>query len=108
MRVFFVYSDANSAPPMDRFDASRIFERLREINTLVNLQRKKDNKPDLRFFYLLLYDIFISKDRTKFFDCIIPVVPVVDSSNSYNQFISHLEKNNLLSEFNDGFLQGIS
>ena len=108
MRVFFVYSDANSAPPMDRFDASRIFERLREINTLVNLQRKKDNKPVLRFFYLLCDDIFISKDRTKFFDCIIPVVPVVDSSNSYNQFISHLEKNNLLSEFNDGFLQGIS
>ena len=93
---------------MDRFDASRIFERLREINTLVNLQRKKDNNPVLRFFYLLRDDIFISKDRTKFFDCIIPVVPVVDSSNSYNQFISHLEKNNLLSEFNEGFLQGIS
>lgn len=93
---------------MDRFDASRIFERLREINTLVNLQRKKDNKPALRFFYLLRDDIFISKDRTKFFDCIIPIVPVVDSSNSYNQFISHLKKNNLFSEFNDGFLQGIS
>ena len=93
---------------MDRFDASRIFERLREINTLVNLQRKKDNKPVLRFFYLLRDDIFVSKDRTKFFDCIIPVVPVVDSSNSYNQFISHLDKNNLLSEFNEGFLQGIS
>jgi len=93
---------------MDRFDANRIFERLREINTLVNLQRKKDNKSVLRFFYLLRDDIFISKDRTKFFDCIIPVVPVVDSSNSYNQFISHLEKNDLLSEFNEGFLQGIS
>lgn len=93
---------------MDRFDASRIFERLREINTLVNLQRKKDNKSVLRFFYLLRDDIFISKDRTKFFDCIIPVVPIVDSSNSYNQFISHLEKNGLLSEFNEGFLQGIS
>ena len=93
---------------MDRFDASRIFERLREINTLVNLQRNKENKPVLRFFYLLRDDIFISKDRTKFFDCIIPVVPVVDSSNSYNQFISHLEKNNLLSKFNEGFLQGLS
>lgn len=93
---------------MDRFDESRIFERLREINTLVNLQRTKDNKSVLRFFYLLRDDIFISKDRTKFFDFIIPVVPVVDSSNSYNQFISHLEKNNLLPEFNEGFLQGIS
>lgn len=93
---------------MDRFDANRIFERLREINTLVNIQRKKNNKAILRFFYLLRDDIFISKDRTKFFDYIIPVIPVVDSSNSYNQFISHLNKNHLLSAFDAGFLQGIS
>lgn len=93
---------------MDRFDASRIFERLREINTLSNLQRKKDKKSVLRFFYLLRDDIFVSKDRTKFFDCIIPVVPVVDSSNSYDQFIAHLKKNDLFSKFSEGFLQGIS
>ena len=53
-------------------------------------------------------DIFTSKDRTKFFDYIIPVVPVVDSSNSYNQFITHLKKNDLFSKFDEGFLQGIS
>lgn len=35
-------------------------------------------------------------------------IPVVDSSNSYNQFISHLNKNHLLSAFDEGFLQGIS
>lgn len=93
---------------MDRFDANRIFERLREINTLVNLQREKNNKPVLRFFYLLRDDIFVSKDRTKFFDYIIPIVPVVDSSNSYDQFISHLKKNDLVSMFNEAFLQSIS
>lgn len=93
---------------MDRFDANQIFERLREINTLANLQRKKENKHILRFFYLLRDDIYTSKDRTKFFDCIIPVVPVVDSSNSYDQFISHLKRNNLLEQFDEGFLQGIS
>lgn len=47
---------------MDRFDAHRIFERLREINTLANIQIEKDNKNPLRFFYLLRDDIFISKD----------------------------------------------
>lgn len=93
---------------MDRFDAHRIFERLREVNTLANIQRSKERKKILRFFYLLRDDIFISKDRTKFFDYIIPVVPVVDSSNSYNQFISHLKKNDLFSKFDEGFLQGIS
>ncbi|MBD5160793.1 MAG: hypothetical protein HDT14_01985 [Oscillibacter sp.] len=30
----------------------------------------------LRFFYLLRDDIFDTKDRTKFFDYIVPVVPV--------------------------------
>ena len=93
---------------MDRFDASEIFERLREINTLANIQRIKDGKQPLRFFYLLRDDIFVSKDRTKFFDLIIPIVPVVDSSNSYDQFIEHLKKNNLFDKFDENFLQGLS
>lgn len=93
---------------MDRFNANRIFERLREVNTLANIQLQKENKKVLRFFYLLRDDIFISKDRTKFFDYIIPVVPVVDSSNSYDQFISHLKKGRLFEKFNESFLQGLS
>lgn len=93
---------------MDRFDANRIFERLREVNTLTNLQRKKDNKKVLRFFYLLRDDIFVSKDRTKFFDYIVPIVPVVDGSNSYDQFLSHLKKNDLTGKFDERFLHGIS
>lgn len=93
---------------MDRFDANRIFERLREVNTLTNQQRKNDGKKVLRFFYLLRDDLFVSKDRTKFFDYIIPVVPVMDSSNSYDQFIAHLKKNDLYEKFDVSFLQGIS
>lgn len=93
---------------MDRFNANRIFERLREVNTLANIQLQKENKKVLRFFYLLRDDIFISKDRTKFFDYIIPVVPVVDSSNSYDQFISHFKKGGLFEKFNESFLQGLS
>lgn len=93
---------------MDRFDASEIFERLREINTLANIHRIKDGKQPLRFFYLLRDDIFVSKDRTKFFDLIVPIVPVVDSSNSYDQFIEHLKKNKLFDKFDENFLQGLS
>ena len=92
----------------DRFEASSIFERLREINTLANIQLEKEKKPPIRFFYLLRDDIFTSKDRTKFFDFIIPVIPVVDSSNSYNQFINLLKKNNLFEKFDENFLQGLS
>lgn len=56
---------------MDRFNANQIFERLREVNALVNIQRKERHPSDytpLRFFYLLRDDIFDTKDRTKFFD----------------------------------------
>ena len=93
---------------MDRFNANKIFERLREVNTLANIQLQKESKKILRFFYLLRDDIFISKDRTKFFDYIVPVVPVVDSSNSYDQFISHFKKGGLFEKFNESFLQGLS
>lgn len=93
---------------MDRFNANKIFERLREVNTLANIQLYKENQKILRFFYLLRDDIFVSKDRTKFFDYIIPVVPVVDSSNSYDQFISHLKRGGMFEKFNEGFLQGLS
>lgn len=93
---------------MDRFNANKIFERLREVNTLANIQLQKESKKIFRFFYLLRDDIFISKDRTKFFDYIVPVVPVVDSSNSYDQFISHFKKGGLFEKFNESFLQGLS
>lgn len=93
---------------MDRFSANRIFERLREVNTLANIQLQKENKRVLRFFYLLRDDIFVSKDRTKFFDYIIPVVPVVDGSNSYDQFIVQLEKSSYLERLDKNFLQGLS
>ena len=92
---------------MDRYNANQIFQRLREVNTLVNNQRKNDEKP-LRFFYLLRDDIFVSKDRTKFFDYIMPVVPVIDSSNSYDQFIEHFKLGSIFELFDESFLQGIS
>ncbi|OAA85387.1 hypothetical protein [Clostridium coskatii] len=93
---------------MDRYNINQIFQRLREINGLINLNRTKEDKDPLRFFYLIRDDIFVSKDRTKFFDFIIPVVPVIDSSNSYDQFISHFRKGGVLEKFDQHFLQGVS
>ena len=94
---------------IDRYESGVIFERLHEINTLVNNNRK--GKP-LRFFYLMRDDIFVTKDRTKFFDFIIPIVPVVDSSNSYDKFLECFEKSGLIGKnkeiLNHEFLQGLS
>ncbi len=110
--VLYLFENANADvfvfEDMDRFHVNRIFERLREVNTLANIQFQKKSEKTLRFFYLLRDDIFVSKDRTKFFDYIIPVVPIVDSSNSYDQFISQLKKGELFKKFNESFLQGLS
>ncbi|MDR2652098.1 MAG: hypothetical protein LBC68_07255 [Prevotellaceae bacterium] len=92
---------------LDRFNSSLIFERLHEINTLINEQKKRQKSP-LRFFYLLRDDIFVSKDRTKFFDFIVPIVPVVDSSNSYDKFVEIFSEGDIFKLFDVNFLQGLS
>ena len=51
---------------MDRFNDVMIFERLREINQLINIGRREAGKTPLRFFYVLRDDIFTTKDRTNF------------------------------------------
>ena len=100
--------DAIVFEDMDRYEMEVIFERLREVNTLVNIRLAQKSKRIIRFVFLLRDDIFISKDRTKFFDYIIPVVPVIDSSNSYDQLSEHLKRNKIGQNFSDAFLQGIS
>ena len=121
--------DAIIFEDIDRYEISEIFERLREINKLVNskLKNKKNNiilhfifdklgkignyfspkRKTLKFFYLLRDDIYISKDRTKFFDFIIPVIPVIDSSNSYDKIIELLKEDNHYN-LNQNFLYKIS
>jgi hypothetical protein len=90
---------------IDRFDNNRIFTKLREINCLVN---RKLASTKIRFLYLLRDEVFVSKDRTKFFDFIIPIVPVVDSSNSLDIFIENFEESGILEEFDSYFLQGMA
>lgn len=107
-------ADAIVFEDIDRFNNNQIFQRLREINTLVNKRKKLVNKKNdkientIRFFYLLRDDLFISKERTKFFDFIIPVIPVLDSSNSYDQLITHFRRGNVLHFFDQNFLFEVS
>lgn len=95
---------------IDRFENVQIFERLREINMLTNcrLQQHEEEEKVLRFFYLLKDDIFITKDRAKFFDYILPVVPVLDSSNSYNKIKEFFVESTVEEKLNDRFLKGLA
>lgn len=97
-------ADAVVFEDIDRFDKISIFERLKEINTLLNNHLGVINKKPIRFFYLLRDDLFTSKDRTKFFDYIVPIIPIVDGSNSYELLDKLFDKN-----IEDrAFLRGIS
>ncbi|MGO4610991.1 hypothetical protein AB4142_32150, partial [Variovorax sp. 2RAF20] len=49
------------------------------------------NEP-VRFIYACRDDIFLGSDvRTKFFDFILPVVPVLDSRNAYTHLRNKLK-----------------
>lgn len=66
---------------LDRFENPEIFYNLRELNSLINNYEKISHK--VVFIYALRDEVFDDKsDRTKFFDFIIPIVPVMDFHNS--------------------------
>ncbi|WP_221637011.1 YobI family P-loop NTPase [Listeria booriae] len=91
---------------IDRFENSSIFQKLKEINTLVN--NRIGSKKKLTFLYLLRDDMFLSKDRTKFFDFIVPIIPVIDASNSYEKIKELLGQQNVLEMFDENYLQKLS
>lgn len=93
---------------IERFNDSRIFEKLKELNIVINRKRKICRDSKLVFFYLVKDDLFESQERTKFFDFIIPVVPVVTASNSYDQLSKILKDMELHKVLDEKFLFNIS
>lgn len=93
---------------IERFNDSRIFEKLKELNVIINRKRKICDDTKLLFLYLVKDDLFESQERTKFFDYIIPIIPVVTASNSYDQLSKLLHDMNLHNDLGDDFLFNIS
>lgn len=87
---------------LDRFKNTEIFIKLRELNTLLNNYKKlkKHNRKKITFVYALLDDVFIDKSRTKFFEFIIPVIPVIDYQNS-GDYLLERKKANETTAFSD-------
>lgn len=63
---------------LDRFNSTEIFIKLRELNILVN--NSKDINRRIIFIYAIRDDMFKNKDRTKFFEFIVPIIPYIDCS----------------------------
>lgn len=73
---------------LDRYNNTSIYTKLRELNFLLNHYVKiSGDKNPVRFIYMLKDSLFFSKNRTKFFDFILPIVPIVDSKTSENELI---------------------
>lgn len=69
---------------LDRLGNVAIFNKLREINLLLN--ESNHIKRKISFIYAMRDDLFEDDSRTKFFDIIIPIIPILSISNSEGEF----------------------
>ena len=91
---------------LDRFKRSEIFVTLREINSLINANKGVNQR--VRFLYALRDDMFVNKDRTKFFEFIVPVIPIINSSNSIDKVLEEGQRLQLEKKLNPRFLREVS
>ncbi len=91
---------------LDRFNNPDIFVTLREINSLVNANAGV--KRQIRFLYALRDNMFATTDRTKFFEFIVPVIPIINSSNSIDKVLEQGERLSLEERLNGQFLREVS
>ncbi|MEH6702965.1 YobI family P-loop NTPase [Parasphingorhabdus sp.] len=91
---------------LDRFKNTEIFVTLREINSLVN--ENAGVKRKVKFLYALRDDIFVNTDRTKFFEFIIPVIPIINTSNSIDMVLKQEKRLALDGRLDRQFLREVS
>lgn len=77
---------------LDRFDDPEIFVQLRELNSLLN-NCDTIHEPVV-FIYAIRDNMFKSSERAKFFEFIIPVIPVMNSTNSCEYLLEMLQVSN--------------
>lgn len=71
-------------------------------------EKQKKKGKQIKFIYLIKDEIFDSKERTKFFDYILPIVPVMDNSNSLGKMEDLFKSKNIYSDFSISFLDTLS
>ncbi len=88
---FFQVTNYNAVviEDLDRFDSPDIFLKLRELNVLLNESQVVGRS--IVFIYAVKDDIFLDSERSKFFDYITTVIPVINPSNSKDKLKEELE-----------------
>ncbi len=105
---FFQATDYNAVvfEDLDRFRKPEIFVKLRELSILINESDRTSEQ--IKFLYALKDDMFSDKDRTKFFDFIIPVIPIINVSNSLDKMQERLEAHEFGGKISAEFLREVS
>lgn len=91
---------------LDRFNSTNIFTKLRELNQLINNYEKIKRK--VVFIYAIKDDIFKNNERTKFFELIVPIIPVINSVNSGNILLEKIRQDSLGNDISNEFIIGVS
>ena len=93
---------------LDRFENTNIFTKLREINILLN--NSNLIKEKVSFIYAISDDFFTDKrERVKFFEYIIPIIPFVNYYNAEEQLKKLIEESGLEKNiFSDDFISDIT
>lgn len=98
---------------LDRFKNTNIFTKLRELNILLNnadTLKKNYKSRGIKFLYAVGDDLFEDKkERVKFFEYIIPVIPFINSSNAEEQLKTLMSESGIdEKKFPDEFLSDIT
>lgn len=92
---------------LDRFKKSNeVFIKLRELNKLINNCETINRK--IKFIYCIKDEMFENKERTKFFDFIVPIIPVINSANSRQKLLDKLKDNSLDKSLDKQFIKSIT
>jgi hypothetical protein len=93
---------------LDRHNNDSIFTKLRELNTLINNSEQVKRDLPIKFIYAIRDEMFTGTERTKFFDYIIPIIPVITPSNAGTILIQNLESDNLNKQITPSFINAIA
>lgn len=95
---------------LDRLPTTEIFAKLRELNTIINGCRNKNEK--VAFLYAVKDDLFqTQEERAKFFEFILPVVPVVNqvtTSDKLRELLGGCAQKNKKLVLTEKFIKDIS
>lgn len=92
---------------LDRWGNVEIFSHLRELNSLLN--RDDAIKKPIVFVYAIGDDVFQNEEeRTKFFDYIIPVIPIMNATNAGEILLGKVKHSKLETKITQDFIFDVS